>query len=657
VLVHSCPKRALRAHQFAPEPRSLARGAVALLAIAALMCPSAVLAAADIAADEARLKVLGKLAISDPETGRRDALAIFERSPDASQKGRAALHAGNSFFVQSRYPEAQAQYKIAEEWAKKAGDLKTLSFAYNNIANVAKYNNDFAASLAGYLDAMEVYRTVGDYESAMRVFNELISKYDKAASPTAYANALNMIGEIHIETGDIPKAVEALDQAARTFMKGDDFYQSITTSNLGDARLAQGAVGEARRLVEQALVTQRRLDDSFGVTRSYEILARVQLAAGDLQAARAAAERAVSGARKLTFTDGDIAEDQLVATLRTRAAVAARSNDWPRAYATLAEAETVDRKVRARSRGWALSLAQARFGAFEQETAIRLLKQEQAIAKLQSERERFALRMWIVVAVIGTTLALLAGWAWLQQRRITHLQASSEQQARSDAARLGAANAALTRVNEQKSHLLQEIHHRVRNNLQVIASLISLEQRRMQKDVAAQKSPNSGFEQLLGRVQTLNVLQDQLRLGDHEGLVAIQPFVETLGRAISSLHGYEQYVTVQADPVLIPYGRAHPIGLILHELLTNAMKYGEPTTPAGGVRAQLAATGEHIELAVADHGPGLTDGVQRAGGLGNMIVESLVEQLGGTIERLRTVPNGPGLRTIIRWREPGLATA
>ncbi len=192
------------------------------------------------------------------------------------------------------------------------------------------------------------------------------------------------------------------------------------------------------------------------------------------------------------------------------------------------------------------------------------------------------------------------------------------------------------RVAEEALHekdiLLQEIHHRVKNNLQIISSLLQLESRAVTDPVARER-----FEDCRSRVQAMALIHERLYRSGDLSAIDLGPYLEALAGQIIRSHGQVpqqmlQSVTVDVGPVAIE--TAVPCGLIVAELVTNAMKHAFPGQRRGELHIGLLARGDRWELAVADNGVGLAGPVEPQGGnsLGLKLVEALARQLRGTVE-------------------------
>ena len=195
---------------------------------------------------------------------------------------------------------------------------------------------------------------------------------------------------------------------------------------------------------------------------------------------------------------------------------------------------------------------------------------------------------------------------------------------------------ALRALLEEKVVLLREIHHRVKNNLQVISSLLSLQQQAAEHPVTKEL-----LRETRGRVQSMARIHEKLYQARNVAEVDFGEYVRALMRELLQSYGVRHVrVDVVADDVRLHVDTAIPCGLIINELVTNALKHGFKGRREGTIKVELASQQSGmLNLRVADDGVGFADGVdyRTARTMGMVVVRSLVAQLNGTIE-LRTNP-------------------
>jgi len=190
----------------------------------------------------------------------------------------------------------------------------------------------------------------------------------------------------------------------------------------------------------------------------------------------------------------------------------------------------------------------------------------------------------------------------------------------------------------ERTVLLKEIHHRVKNNLAVISSLLS-----MKADTTGNAEAKRALEESRERVQSMALIHEHLCGSGRLDRINFSEYAEVLVNGL-----YPAFVEMHLQPVELGIERAVPCALILNELLSNAFKYAFPEGRSGRVAVSFrAAESGELELAVEDDGVGLPAGSLggSAGSLGLRIVGILARQLDGTIEQEACA----GTRIVLRF--------
>ncbi|MFW6252618.1 MAG: PAS domain S-box protein [bacterium] len=188
----------------------------------------------------------------------------------------------------------------------------------------------------------------------------------------------------------------------------------------------------------------------------------------------------------------------------------------------------------------------------------------------------------------------------------------------------------------EKERLLQEVRHRVKNNMSAMEGLLDLQARSLSDTVAVE-----AIREAQTRFQSLRVLYEQLFRADTSDIASVNEYLATLVESVLSVFppipGLE--VIVRTDPkdgdCMLDAVRLPTVGLIVNELLTNALKYAFPPSSGRGLlQLDLRYNDEEIEVSVLDNGPGIPNAVvaQPGSGFGLGMVGALVEQLKGRMD-------------------------
>lgn len=187
---------------------------------------------------------------------------------------------------------------------------------------------------------------------------------------------------------------------------------------------------------------------------------------------------------------------------------------------------------------------------------------------------------------------------------------------------------------EEKEILFKEINHRVKNNLQIIQSLLNLHARQTMDSTAREILRDSQ-----NRIQAMALVHDMLYRSEAPSQIDLAEYLRGLAVHLTASHGSAMHrIQVESDAGshLTSLDTAIPCGLIINELVTNSLKHGFPDGAAGEIMIGLRRTPEgHYRVTVRDNGIGLPESAPLASAtsLGLRLVHTLVEQLGGTLRQ------------------------
>jgi PAS domain S-box-containing protein len=212
-----------------------------------------------------------------------------------------------------------------------------------------------------------------------------------------------------------------------------------------------------------------------------------------------------------------------------------------------------------------------------------------------------------------------------------------------------AAHEALKAALREKEVLLREIHHRVKNNMQVISSLLSLQ---------AERARNQEERQILlesqRRIHSMSMIHQAFYGGRNLSTVDFSTYLESLVYYLEEAYKTEAnvHMILEMEPLELGIDQAVPCGLILNELIANAFKHAFPDGRSGTIRIRGYRVDDgEVALEVGDDGAGFPAGldIENVSSLGLRLVKGLlVYQLKGRLQ----VAREDGVRFILRWPLP-----
>jgi two-component sensor histidine kinase len=241
----------------------------------------------------------------------------------------------------------------------------------------------------------------------------------------------------------------------------------------------------------------------------------------------------------------------------------------------------------------------------EKEVKIRL--QEEQLARQNTQ---------LSASIIILCLALFAGISFFFLSR-----------------RLRRRNDEIEELLADKETLIGEIHHRVKNNLQVISSLLQLQRRGLDSDDAKGRD---ALRESQTRVSAMGLIHKKLYQGEEVTTVHMPDYLEDLGETLTNAYRLEEQVEIfyDVEDVNLDVDKAIPIGLIVNELITNSIKYAFPKGREGTIEIVLHREEDKLRLAVLDNGVGASgaEGRSDSTSFGSNLIDLLTKKLKGKLQ-------------------------
>lgn len=224
---------------------------------------------------------------------------------------------------------------------------------------------------------------------------------------------------------------------------------------------------------------------------------------------------------------------------------------------------------------------------------------------IQQKRDNKLLSLGIAIALILTMLIL---FQYLKQR---------------------AATQTIRKQSDKLTLLMKELHHRVKNNLQIISSLLSLQSFRI-KDSAASKAVREGQQ----RIEAMSLIHQRLYTRDNITEINIRAFITDLIDSLQVAYGFGRddiALKMDVDNELMNVDQAIPLSLIINELITNAFKYAYDDNNNPELVIKLKKHSDDLELVIADNGKGINmeEWKDKEGSFGKELIQTFVKQLNG----------------------------
>lgn len=261
-------------------------------------------------------------------------------------------------------------------------------------------------------------------------------------------------------------------------------------------------------------------------------------------------------------------------------------------------------------------------------------KTEQAVKIKEKEIkiEKEKTKTYILIAIIISVFLLISLFI-LRKLKIQSKELSKK-------------NVLVNKTLKEKELLVREVHHRVKNNFQIVSSLLELQSKGIE-DERALELANEGKT----RVKSMALIHQKL-YQDKSGLVDFDEYIKLLVKELTSLYGSENKVAtnISSKKMKFDVDTAIPLGLIINEIITNSYKYAFNKSKENQLSISIAKNSDHeYKLIIEDNGPGIPGNldIKKAKSLGLRLINRLVKQLHGKLQ----VTNKNGARFEILFKD------
>ncbi len=558
----------------------------------------------------------------------REALKLAQLKQREQHIADAFNHMGMVHLSLSNYPEALSYYQEALSIRKKLGLKSGTAGILVNIGNAYTTRERYAAALHHFLEALALaeqiqdsskiatilngigvlYRRQDQWEKAAHYYQKSLKLSRQMKDTTLIVSLLNNLAILYQHQGQYEIAYQYFVEVIETTRDRNDQARLGTAyQNLANLFFKQQKNEEAMLYARKAIGIRGQLQDRLGLSTSYYLLGEIYQKQKNYALARSYAEQSLQVAQSLkAWSHIHDAGSLLIEIIRETQPAPALAEY----YEIVAQAkDSLYRQDKARE----LIRLENKLEVQQKENEIQLLTQENQIKELKTKRQRYFI--YLILFSLGLVLSLIVLIYFRYRAKIKANQLLSDQK-------------------QEKEILLKEIHHRVKNNLQIISSMLSLQVQHTRVPEVA-KAMKEGQ----GRVEAMALIHQILYMTEEISHIDFPSYLENLVRSV--FRAYNQYegkvnYIIEAPALQLDINTAIPLGLIINELVSNALKYAFPHSGRGIVHLVLEKH-DHFKyrLEIADNGVGLphTD-LQNisSDSLGLKLVRSLTRQLEGHLQ-------------------------
>jgi two-component sensor histidine kinase len=358
-----------------------------------------------------------------------------------------------------------------------------------------------------------------------------------------------------------------------------------------------GKFNKGEQATSSAIKYSQLLDNQFLLMRSWLSQGKLQNLQGKYISAIESLEQCLSIA---TDEFGDVF--YLSQAYEALGKAHAGNHNYQEAYSAFEEYDKLEKEIFTAEADQRISLLQTQFEVAQKENTIQLQE-----TKLKQQNTR---QVFMVITIALSMMFLGFGYMAIKANRKK--------------------NKKLQEQNKEKEYLIKEVHHRVKNNLEIVSSLLALQASHLENSKLT-----FSLQEIQNRVYSMSMIHQRLYQDRNIAAIDMGDYFSDLGTHVLESFGAEERINInyKIQNISLDMDTAVPIGLIVNELLTNSFKYAFPNNMNGtiGLFMQLENT-RLIVLQVADNGVGQSkEEHEKTKGFGKQLIDLLVQQLGGKL--------------------------
>jgi two-component system, sensor histidine kinase PdtaS len=495
------------------------------------------------------------------------------------------MNKANSLTEAARYDEAVAMHLESIRIKEKAKDERGLQQSYNNIAIVYKRTQQ-------YQNSLEYFRKA----------NLLAKQFNnKAGLGYNYANMADLYLILH-KKDSVPALYEmSLSAFAAT---EDKAGLGFAYHNYGNFLQEHQQLDKAEEMLQKALAIRKETKSPYDIASTMNVMGALLTKKGKTKEAEDLLMQSLAMLKDENSVRQKDAYKHLAEHYKA-------TGNYEEAYKYQAGYIAMTDTLANENEVTTMLRTQSQYEVEKRDAQLELAKKDKALQELSVSKKDQQL---IYLGIALVLALLLSGVLFFNYR-------NKKQHA-----------IVLENKNTQIETLIRELHHRVKNNLQVVSGLLSLQSSRMEDDKARQ-----AMDEGRTRVDAMAMIHQKLYMDKDLAAVDIKDYLENLTASLAGSFGYsKQHIetSVAMPQISLDIDMAIPIGLIVNELVTNAFKHAFSNTAQPKIKINLTRNEDgSMNLNVSDNGSGILMDTDTSKSFGMKLVHTLVTQLNGTMQQ------------------------
>jgi len=474
---------------------------------------------------------------------------------------------------------------------------KALEYAFSALSILEKQKPDRALASC-YNTIGQVYEIMGDYPNTLEYYHKSLAIRQAINYQRGIGQSYNNIGGAFMTMGLYDSSLYNLLRSEKIKRDAGEKNSLGTTLNtIGEVYAKLDNLKKAESYFNESLAIKTAAGERQEESIILNNLANIQIKSSNF----AQAESYLNQADKLIRSIGTLAG--LKENLQLKIELYKLKHDYTKAILAAEELLVVKDSILSNEKAESLIAMQTRYESEKKEQQIDILQKNTLLQQAEINSKRLWINTLAISVLMLITIALLIFYNFRSSQK-----------------------------NKRKIEtLLKELHHRVKNNLQILSSVLSLQSQYIKDENAIQAIKSSE-----SRVNTMALIHKKLYGDETTRTVNMKEYVEELCLYLLHTYGYSQQninLTIDSENILLDVDKAIPVGLILNELLSNALKYAYAEQQHKELAIKLTLVNEgQCKIEVSDNGKGLTASTGQTQSFGLKMVNTLVKELKGTLQ-------------------------
>jgi two-component sensor histidine kinase len=535
---------------------------------------------------------------------------------------------GNAYFITNEYELGIGHYNEALKWNK---DPRIDAKIKLNLGNSYLFVGQEQKGLELFLQLIDYFKSIsdsnklgdtyasiggafymaGDSKNAIDYLSKAVTFSSLENDPQQYAVILRNLGAAQIGTNAVEEGLENIKKSSRILEEREITFELMANYiNLGAAYGNLGLDDSVTTYMILANNLAKELGNPLYQIYSYRNIALANLNKKEYQLAIINYQKALEISDDQEPTPS-VLQNQ-VEIYNGLAIVYEELGKFDKAYSYLNQLLNYKDSLNQMESSIALQDLEKKYQSVQKDAEIALLNEKEAKSKVEIEKRSLQNKITFFTAIFLALIGIISLFFWRKNSRLNH--------------NLVRKTDALQEALGENEILLKETHHRVKNNLQMISSLLNL-----QANQEADPSIVDALKEGQNRVKSVALIHEKLYQNESLAQIDFKEYIENLSNHLFMLQRNNAELKLDINNILVDMDTAIPLGLIINELLTNSLKYAL-NQDNRVINLSLIKEEDYL-LIYDDHGPGIPEDfdIKKSDSLGMKLIHMLSRQITGTI--------------------------